>query len=416
MAKFEILGNNQLSGTLAVLGAKNAAMKMIAASILINGKVILTNVPDILDIENLCQILKGLGAKISRDAHQLEIETNNLTNVNPDTGLVGKIRASVVLVGPLLARFGRVEISHPGGDKIGSRPINLHLQAFRDIGVEVTEEPNHYLFKKKGPIGNEVFFRKISVTATENILLFACSQDHEIVINNAAIEPEIIDLCEFLRKAGVNIEIDGRRISIRGKNYLDGLSHQVIPDRIEAGTFIVLAAASGSQLKITHLNPKHLFAFLNKLKEIGVKFDVGRDFIYIKDSSALNAAEIVTAEYPGFSTDWQPPIGLLLTQANGKSHIQENIFENRLGYLRELQAMGAKVKLINNSQAEIVGPAELQGATIKSLDIRAGATLLIAGLIAQGKTIINQAEYIDRGYEKIEERLFKIGAKILRVK
>jgi len=334
------------------------------------------------------------------------------------------IRASVVLVGPLLARFGQVEIPHPGGDKIGSRPINLHLKAFRDLGIIVEENPNHYLFKKNGPIGEQVYFEKISVTATENILLFASLQDQEIIINNAAIEPEIIDLVEFLRKAGVNIQIDGpprlgeagRRISIRGKSNLQGVSHQVIPDRIEAGTFIVLAAAARSQLKVTNLLPTHLAAFLLKLKEIGVQFDVGSDFIYIKKSQKLSACDIATVEYPGFSTDWQPPVGLLLTQAKGKSHIKENIFENRLGYLKELREMGAKVKFINNCQAEIIGPSQLHGAVIKSLDIRSGATLLIAGLIAEGKTIINHAENIDRGYEKIEERLSKIGANIKRFK
>lgn len=415
MAKFEIQGNCQLKGELPVYGAKNAAMKMIAASILINGKVTLTNVPRISDIENLCLILEQLGAKISRDGHKLEIETNKLVNLNPDSKLVRMIRASVVLVGPLLARFGQVEIPHPGGDKIGSRPINLHLQAFRELGVIVAEEPNNYLFRKNGQIGNRVHFKKISVTGTENILLFACLQDHEIIIDNAAIEPEIIDLVEFLQKAGASIKIDGRRISICGKNQLQSVSHHVIPDRIEAGTFIVLAAAAKSQITITNLNPSHLTVFLDKLKEIGVQFDVGSNFIYIKKSPKLRACDISTAEYPGFSTDWQPPIGLLLTQAEGKSHITENIFENRLGYLKELQDMGAKVKLINNCQAEITGPTPLHGAVIKSLDIRSGATLLIAGLIAENKTIINHAENVDRGYEEIEKRLTKIGAKILRL-
>lgn len=389
---------------------------MIAATILINGTVVLDNVPDILDIQKIINILQKMGGNINRQGHQLTINTEALRPGDPDGDLVRTMRASIVLVGPLLARFGKVKIPLPGGDKIGSRPIDRHLKAFTDLGIEVSISKNGYSFEKTKLIDNLVVFDKISVTGTENVLLFASAQPTKITIENAAIEPEIIDLVEFLRKAGVIIQIDGRRISIHGKSHLQSVSHQIIPDRIEAGTFIVLAAAARSQLKITNLNPTHLTAFLDKLKEIGVQFDVGSDFIYIKNSPELHACDIATAEYPGFSTDWQPPVGLLLTQARGISHIQENIFENRLGYLKKLQAMGAKDKLINLRRAEITGPARLHGAEIESLDIRAGATLLIAGLIAQGKTIINQAENIDRGYEKIEERLSKIGANIKRFK
>lgn len=414
MAKFEIEGGHPLSGELEVYGAKNAAMKMIAASILVKGKVTLENVPEISDITNLCQILKDLGAVISRDYHHLEIVTANLENIKPDSKLVRMMRASVVLVGPLLARFGQVEIPHPGGDKIGSRPINFHLKAFQDLGIEVRQTNQRYFFKKTDRLKNRVKFEKITVTGTENILLFAAFQNEKIELENAAIEPEVIDLIEFLREAGVRIKVDDHRINILGNQNLKAVHHTVIPDRIEAGTFAVLAAAAKSELKITHIFPGHLTAFLRKLREIGVKFDLGKDFLYIKKSTGLNAANICTGEYPNFSTDWQPPIGVLLTQAKGISRIKENIFENRLGYLKELQQMGANIRLINNSLAEITGPTVLSGAEIESLDIRAGATLLIAGLIAQGKTIINEAENIDRGYEKIEERLSKIGANIIR--
>jgi len=414
IAKFVIDGGGQLKGEIRVLGAKNAAMKMMAASILIKDKVLLENVPDILDITKISEILIKMGAKIERKIHQLLIDTNTLSQTEPDPHLVKEFRASVVLIGPLLARFGQVKISHPGGDKIGRRPIDRHIKAFQDLGINVREDSGGYLFQKTDKLKTLVRFEKISVTATENILLFACGQNQPIVIENAAIEPEIIDLCQFLKKAGAKIAINGRQI-IACANNLKAVRHQVIPDRLEAGTYAVMAAATKSELKITQLIPQHLGAFLAKLKVIGVKFEIGPDFLYIKKPENLGATKIKTAEYPGLATDWQPSLGLLLTQAKGTSRIEENIFENRLGYLEELQKMGAKIKLINNHVAEIEGPTKLSGANIASLDIRAGATLIIAGLIAKGRTQISQAENIDRGYEKIEERLQKLGAKIRRI-
>ena len=413
-------GGKRLKGEIKVFGAKNAAMKMMAASILFEEPVILDNVPEILDITKLSAILTKMGAKIERKGHQLSIDTSKLANIDPDPFLVGTFRASVVLIGPLLARFGQVRIAHPGGDKIGRRPIDRHLKAFGDLGIKVAETNDSYLFQKTDYLNTKVHFEKISVTATENILIFACGQQETISIDNAAIEPEVIDLCNFLQKGGAKISISGRQISVSGGK-LKKVRHQVIPDRIEAGTFAVLAAATASSLKITDLIPEHLGAFLNKLREIGVQFEIGDNFLYIrkplenKISTYLRASKISTAEYPGLPTDLQPPLGLLLTQAVGESLIQENIFENRLGYLKELQKMGAKIKVINNHLAKITGPAKLHGADISSLDIRTGATLIIAGLIASDKTQIAHAENIDRGYERIEERLQKLGADIKRI-
>ena len=388
-------------------------MKMIAASILIGDRVELENVPDISDIQALSTILIKMGAQIERDQHRLTLDTSQLKAIEPEASLVRSIRASVVLIGPLLARFGQVSLSHPGGDKIGRRPIDRHIKAFRQLGVKVEEIQDGYLFQKGKLTKNRVVFERISVTATENILLFAAGQTQKITIENAAIEPEIMDLIEFLKKAGAKIQVTGRKMTISG-GQLRGVNHRVIPDRIEAGTFAVLAAASQSPLKISAINPEHLQPFCEKLAEIGVQFEIGRDFLYIKSSSVLKPVTIKTAEYPGFSTDWQPPMSLLLTQANGKSRIYENIFENRLGHLEELKKMGARVKIRHRHEAEIWGPTKLHCAQIASLDIRSGATLIIAGLIAQGQTIINQAENIDRGYEKIEERLQKLGADIRR--
>ncbi len=426
MAKFIILGQQPLSGEIKVLGAKNAAIKMIAAACLLEGETVLENVPDILDIQKIITILEKMGVKFTRENHHLSINTRDLQPINPDSSLVAQIRASVILVGPLLARFGKITIPHPGGCLIGSRPIDLHLWALKQLGVTVTEKNGLYQFYQTAPLSKEVTisFPKISVGATENVILYACLQEQPVTIENAAIEPEIMDLIEFLKKAGVQIEVTNRKIAIFGKSHLRGVTHRVVPDRIEAGTFIILAATTKNSLKITEICPQHLTALLGKIKEMGVGFDLGEDFIYIKKPRCFDrdkpnkilAAEISTAEYPGFPTDLQPSMGVLLSQATGRSLIKENLFENRLGYLEELQKMGAKINQLGPKEAEIIGPTPLSGAKIHSLDLRAGATQLIAALAASGTTEILQAENIDRGYEKIEERLSTIGAQIRRVK
>lgn len=422
MAKFKIWGQKKLQGEIEVLGAKNAAIILIAASSLIAGKTILENVPDILDIQRIINILEKMGAKFRRKLHRLEIDSSHLRATSPDPKLVGQIRASVVLVGPLLGRFDRVRLAHPGGCTIGKRPIDLHLRAFHELGVKIKEEGDFYQFSypenTKPRSRNGVYkvkFAKISVGATENILLFAASCERKTIIENAAIEPEVLDLIEFLKKAGVKISRKARKISIFGNEQLKNVRHRVIPDRIEAGTFAILAAASGSNLKISHCRPDHLEALLNVFQKMAIPFAITKDFLYIKKPQKILATDIQTAEYPGYPTDLQPPLAVLLTQAEGKSKIRENIFEHRLEYLRELQKMGTQIKILNSREAEIVGPTRLSGTSIESLDIRAGATLLIAGLLAEGKTTINHAENIDRGYEKIEERLKKIGADIQRV-
>ncbi len=416
MAKFIIEGQQKLKGSIEVLGAKNAAIKMVAASCLINGITVLENVPDILDIQKIMVILKKLGVKFSQTNHKLLIDTTYLKKGNPDPILVGLIRASIILVGPLLARFKKVKISHPGGCTIGRRPIDQHLKAFRALGIKIRENQDYYEFEQDGPLlNNPIVFDKISVGATENILLFASLCEQQTVISNAAIEPEIIDLIEFLKKAGAKIEVNNRRITIIGRHALKAVTHRVIPDRIEAGTFMIMAAVTNNPLKITGVVTDHLESLFEKFNKMGVEFEKRKDFVYIKKSKEIKATDITTAEYPGFPTDLQPPMGVLLTQAKGTSKINEDIFENRLGYLNELKKMGADIKKISNKKAEITGPSILKGAKIHSLDLRAGATLIIAGLTANGITEISQAENIDRGYEKIENRLQNIGAKIKRV-
>lgn len=358
-----------------------------------------------------------MGAEISRKDHQLKIDCRKLRPGNPDADLVKTMRASVVLVGPLLARFGKVQIPHPGGCIIGARPIDLHLQAFRDLGVKVEDKGKIYHFQFTNKLGQRVVFPRISVTATENILLFASFQEKEIIIENIALEPEVIDLINFLKKAGVQIKLEEshRRLKVKGTKLPKPVQYRVIPDRIEAGTFAILSATTGFPLKIEGILSQHLAALLEKFQEMGIEFVKGKGFLYIKKPGQIRPTLIETAEYPGFPTDLQSPMGVLLTQANGISRLKENIFDNRLGYLKQLAKMGARVKFISKREVEIIGPARLSGAKIPSLDLRSGATFIIAGLIADGVTEIDQAENIDRGYEKIEERLNEIGVKIKRI-
>lgn len=416
MSKFEITGPSKLHGEITVLGAKNAAMKMIAASVLISGKVVLENVPDILDIKTIVDILTENGAKITRSEHTLEIDTTNLLESDPNPKLVKKMRGSIVLIGPYLARFGKISIPHPGGCVIGSRPIDIHLKAFRDLGTQISENNDFYTLKINKITGGHIKFEKISVTATENVLMAAVLSHGKTKITNAAREPEIVDLANFLNSTGAKITGAGtEEIVIDGEQKLHGLTYKVIPDRIEAGTFATLGVVTNSTIKITNCEPKHLDAFFDKLKDIGASFVLGSDFIQINQHEKLKSTNIETHEYPGFPTDLQAPFGLLLTQCEGIGEIKENIHDNRLGYLDELEKMGAKVKKIDHKHALVTGKTDLHGAQIKSLDLRAGATMILAAFIASGQTDISDIEVVDRGYENIENRLKKLGAKIERI-
>ncbi len=415
MSKFEIEGLSKLSGEIPVLGAKNSALKLIAATVLIKDKVILENVPDISDIETLINILTKNGAQISRDQHTLTIDTTNLTNDDPDADLVRKFRGSIVLAGPYLARFGKVNIPQPGGCAIGSRPIDDHLNGFKQVDTNFEKIDAIYHFKREKIEGRQIKLCP-SVTATENMIMTQVLATGQTKITDVACEPQIADLANFLNEAGAKITGAGTdTIDIEGVDALHGLTYKVMPDPFEACTFICLAAATNSHFKITNCNPDHLYPFLDKLQEIGVEFVLGQDFVEVKSANNLKATDITTGFYPEFSTDMQSQTSLVLTQANGESKISEKLFENRLGYLKELEKMGAKIEILDNHTAQITGPTKLHGAHIESLDLRAGATLILAGLMAEGKTVIDNAEIVDRGYEKIEERLAKLGAKIKRI-
>jgi len=415
MSKFEIQGPAKLTGEISVLGAKNSALKLIAATVLIKDKVVLENVPDILDINILIDILKKNGAEIVRTGHTLNIDTTNLTSADPDETLVEKFRGSIVLAGPYLARFGKINIPQPGGCAIGARPIDDHLNGFRQLGTDIVKNGCIYEYKREKNEGAQIEIRP-SVTATENMIMTQVLAKGLTTINNVAREPQIADLANFLNQAGAKISGAGTStITIEGVEELKGLTYKVMPDPFEACTFICLAAATNTQIKIKDCEPNHLYPFLDKLKEIGVDFEIGSDYVKINDASHLKAIDITTGVFPEFSTDMQAQTGVVLTQAQGTSHINETLFENRLGYLNELENMGAKIKMINAHEANIYGPTKLVGAQIKSLDLRAGATMILAGLIAEGETTIDHIEIIDRGYEKIEERLAQLGANIKRI-
>lgn len=415
MSKFEIEGPNILKGKIAVLGAKNSALKLIAATVLIKDKVVLENVPDISDINTLIDILKKNGAQIDRDQHTLTIDTTNLTDLDPDADLVRKFRGSIVLVGPYLARFGKINIPQPGGCAIGARPIDDHLNGFEQVDTTFEKIDAIYHFNREKMEGRDIKLCP-SVTATENLIMTQVLALGKTTIANVAREPQIKDLTDFLRDAGANITGAGTdTIEIEGVEALHGLTYKVMPDPFEACTFICLAAATNSNFKITNCNPDHLYQLLDKLKEIGVEFIVSDNSVEIIKADNLKATNITTGFYPDFSTDMQSQIGLVLTQATGESIISEKLFENRLGYLRELEKMGANIEILDSQTAKITGPSKLHGANIDSLDLRAGATLILAGLLATGTTRIGNAEIIDRGYEKIEERLSTLGAKIKRI-
>lgn len=417
MTKFIIEGGQPLHGEISVSGSKNAALPIIAATLLTDSECRISNVPEIGDVEVMLQILRKLGSQIEFKNHILKICNKNIRSWRPDVSLVGKMRASIVLIGALLSRFGKAEMHYPGGCLIGARPLDIHIEALADLGAKIRAKKKSYSLSLYPPRNRMVIFKGISVTATENIILACALSPYLNKIRLAAIEPEVEDLIDFLRKMGVQISGQGtHNLIIKGKKELKGAVHKVIPDRIEAATFTILAAVTKSHLRIKNLRADHLDVFLAKMKEAGVNLKQARDYLIIEPSRKSKAIKIKTGIYPDFPTDFQAPMSVLLTQGEGTSSIFETIFENRLGYIKELVKMGALAKLKDLHRVEIYGPAKLTGTKINSLDLRAGATLIIAALCATGQSEIDNIEMVDRGYEKIDERLSKLGARIKRVK
>jgi len=418
MSKFIINGPTKLSGEIEVKGAKNAALKIIPASILSSEKITINNLPNIEDVSRALELLENLGAVVKRDGDSCEIETKEVLKNELDPNFVKKIRASVMFVGPLLARIGEVKFPHPGGCVIGagSRPIDQFLNGFKALGAEIEEKSGFYHIKAKKLKGCNYFFTKVTVTATESLMMTAVLAEGVTVLKNCAMEPEIEALADYLNEHGAKIKGAGTpTISIEGVDKIGAGEFNVIPDRIETGTFAIMAAAAKSEITITKCNPSHIEILLNVFNKIGVKFERGQDWLKIKPSQEIKPYSIKTHEYPGFATDLQSPYIVLMTQAIGSSLVHETIYDRRLLFVDMLSQMGANIIMCDPHRVVINGPAQLHGRTLTSPDLRAGITLLIAGLIAQGKTEIDNIYQIDRGYENIDGRLRSLGADIERV-
>jgi UDP-N-acetylglucosamine 1-carboxyvinyltransferase len=422
MDKFLIKGGNPLHGTVSVSGAKNSALPVMAAALLTSDKVTVRNIPKVRDLITMSKLLAFMGASVSVTeipAGDYTISTPTLNHAEAPYELVKTMRASILTLGPLMARLGIAHVSLPGGCAIGARPIDLHLSALQKMGAEITI--SHGYIEAKVPnhgrlTGAHIIFDKITVTGTENILMAAALADGETILENAAREPEITDLIVMLRKMGACIAGDGTStLRIRGVDELYGTEHTVIPDRIEAGTFLIAGAITGGDLTIANCAPDHLGAVIAKLQQAGVSTDVVDDStLRVRPAKKLIAADVTTEEYPGFATDMQAQYMALATQAEGTSVITETIFENRYLHASELVRMGANIS-VDGRRAVVRGPAQLSGTTVQASDLRASAGLVLAGLVASGETIIDRVYHIDRGYEGIVEKLSSVGADITRI-
>ena len=418
MDKFRIAGGKALSGRIQISGAKNSALPCIAAALLTPETVTLHNLPYARDIITMRRLLEDLGCEVLMpELRTLKISSAAVDVFEAPYELVKTMRASVLALGPLLARFGEARVSLPGGCAIGQRPIDLHLMGFEKLGATVSIDGGDVVARAKRLQGRDIYFDKVTVTGTENLMMAASLADGVTILNNAAREPEIVDLAELLNKMGARIEGAGlSTIRIEGVERLEGAEHTIIPDRIETGTFVVAAAITGGQLEIVNCNPQHLTAALEKLEEIGVRIDQPNAFsIRVTAGDRLRASDVTTLAHPGFPTDMQAQYMALMTLAQGTSVITETIFENRFMHAAELLRMGARIRL-NGRQAVIEGDSGLKGARVQASDLRASASLVLAGLAARGETVIDRVYHIDRGYEKIEEKLRSLGADIERVR
>lgn len=415
MSKIVVAGGKFLEGNITVSGAKNAVLPIIAASLLSSEPICIDDVPHLLDVEVMCQVIRAFGASVRREGSRLYIETESITNFEAPHDLVSQMRASIVTMGPVLARTGRVRISHPGGCAIGSRPINWHLKGLEALGADIRMD--HGYLDVSAPVlkGARIYLDFPSVGATENIMMAAAGAEGTTFIENAAQEPEIIDLANFINQMGGRIRGAGTSvIRIEGVKEFHGASHTVIPDRIEAGSFLLMAAAAGGNVLVQNVIADHLKPLLAKMDEAGVFFREEEEGIRVISESVYNAVDVKTQVHPGFPTDLQAPFLAFLTRANGTGVVTETVFENRFMHVDELKRMGADIK-IDGRSAIIQGVESLMSAPVKATDLRAGAALVLAGLVSDGVTEIGDIHHIDRGYENIEEKFAKLGAKIKRV-
>lgn len=419
---FRVQGGRPLTGTVAISGAKNAALKLLAAAILTGERCRFTNVPEIADIKVLVETLRDIGVVVDHPApNTYEVAAGDVDWLFVPLEAAAKMRASFILLGPLLARFGRVIISNPGGDRIGRRPVNMHVDAMRALGADIEYRNGYYFARAPGRLrGGEVTFPAVTVMGTENAILAAVLADGHTIIRPAAQEPEVDDLIAFLQAMGAQVERTSPDvIEIEGRRRLRGAEHRVMPDRIEAGTFVVAGAITGGTVTVTGAPTQALGAFLDVLDRMGVDVAVDGETITVRgappEEGAYRAVDITTAPYPGLATDLQPPTAVLLTQATGRSTIHEAIFEDRLEWMDELRKMGASVDIADSHHATVSGPARLHGAEVWMTDLRAGASLILGALRADGESFIHGAHQVRRGYENIERKFLDLGARIEHV-
>ncbi|MDQ8759499.1 UDP-N-acetylglucosamine 1-carboxyvinyltransferase [Streptococcus ruminantium] len=414
MKKIVISGGKALKGAVTVSGAKNSVVALIPAIILADGIVTLDGVPAISDVDSLIDIMETMGATVKRDGETLEIDSRGVQDMPMPFGKINSLRASYYFYGSLLGRFGQAVVGLPGGCDLGPRPIDLHLKAFAAMGATTTYEGQNMRLSTDGRRmqGAHIFMDVVSVGATINTILAAVKAEGRTVIENAAREPEIIDVATLLNNMGARIRGAGTDIiTIDGVDYLKGTRHQVIPDRIEAGTYIALAAAVGEGVRIDNVLYEHLESYIAKLEEMGVRMTVSEDSIFVEKQDKLKAVSVKTSPYPGFATDLQQPLTPLLLRAEGRGTIIDTIYEKRIGHVQELANFGAKISTRNN-HIVFEGPNQLAGASVKATDLRAGAAMIIAGLMAEGRTEITNVEFILRGYSNIIEKLTELGADI----
>ena len=412
MKLLEIEGQRELSGTIRISGAKNSCVALIPAAILSDDEVTICNVPEITDTDALCEILESLNVGVKRASESVLINAEKMQNTEIKEEFSKKLRASYYFMGALLGKYKKAVMYFPGGCSIGARPINLHLKGFEALGAKVTNENNKYIVEAEELKGANIYLDFASVGATINIMLAAVKAKGQTIIDNAAKEPEIVNVATFLNNMGAKITGAGTStIKIEGVEKLHGCFHEVIPDRIEAGTYIIIGALCGSRLKIDNIIPEHVDSLLSKLQEIGVDLEIGSDYVIVSKEKITKPTNIKTSVYPGFPTDLQQPFTVLLTQCSGKSKVEETIWENRFMHIAYLNQLGADIT-IKNQTATIIGPTKLKGTSVVATDLRAGAAMVAAALIAEGKTTITNVEHILRGYENIVSKLKDVGAKI----
>jgi len=418
MQKLEIKGGKKISGTILISGSKNATLPILASTILSDKKIVISNIPIVRDVETMVELLRTIGSKVKLDKKIKKIEIFNKKPLKTFAPyyLLKTMRAGVLVLGSLLTKYGVAKVSLPGGCAIGSRPINLHLNALKKMGARINIRNGYIVASaKNGLKGNVIKFPKISVGATENVLIAACLAKGKTKLRNCSLEPEVQDLIKFLKKLGCKINIVGKRnIDVVGVEELKPATHHVIFDRIETGTYIIASALTNGNLKIKNIDPKVISTEINLLHKMGVNIIKKKNYIIASCSKKLKKINITTKPYPGFPTDLQAQIMVLMTRAEGVSTIKENIFENRFMHVSELRRMGAKIEIRNN-KAMVFGKSKLNGAELMATDLRASVCLVLAGLVPSNKTIVNRIYHLDRGYEEIEKRLSRCGAQIKRL-